>query len=225
MKYSSTNQAPGAWRQGSKDFLIQSNFGWILFWAAAGIITSAFIAIFVKYGLHCHYLDGKEEKLWCWLARGWRGDLFIVIVGSSVLSICHGRIQRAIVDTTTLWLSPLSILVKQIFVAWWFIAFPALVVVGHYSSSLSILNFTFICASPLLFEGLFSLAPTVTGNGFQTVRYRWVALFASLSDKCEKWGLGNVDWWPLVSEHDILKYKGNMHFKKWTCVCISFQSN
>ena len=56
-----------------------------------------------------------------------------------------------------------------------------------------------------------------TRISFAYLRNRWVSLFAFLSQKFEKWGFGQIDWWPLVSSHQIREYLHPGSSQLWVC--------
>lgn len=43
-----------------------------------------------------------------------------------------------------------------------------------------------------------------------------------LNKKCSDWGIGDVDWWPLVSEDDLMILTPYMHKVKWHDVSSSY---
>ena len=48
----------------------------------------------------------------------------------------------------------------------------------------------------------------------------WIYPFDKISVGCQRWGIGEVDFWPFVTEHELLEYRQSDSTKKWACVNI-----
>lgn len=48
--------------------------------------------------------------------------------------------------------------------------------------------------------------------------FGWLCLFSYISAKAVRYGLGKVDWWPFVTEDELMLLRPYMIQRKWRCV-------
>ena len=50
----------------------------------------------------------------------------------------------------------------------------------------------------------------------------WIYPFDRISAVCQQWGIGEIDFWPFVTEHELREYRRPGSSKWWRCASILF---